>query len=173
MRLSGAAIVPLVVAVIALYGLLKGVDVFDCFVEGAKGGISVCFRILPTLIGMLTAIGMFRASGGLALLCDLLAYPAGLLGLPQELVPLALVRPLSGGLAMGVFRDILAAVGADSYIGKVASVMMGSTETTLYVIAVYYSAVNIKDTRHTLSSGLISDLTGFVMSSIAVRLFLL
>ncbi len=173
MKLSGAAIVPIIVAAIAFYGLLKGVDLFDCFLEGAKSGIAVCFRILPTLVGMLTAIGMFRASGGLDLLCNLLAHPARFIGLPQELVPLALVRPLSGGLAMGVFRDILAVVGPDSYVGKVASVMMGSTETTLYTIAVYYSAVNIKDTRHTLSSGLISDVTGFVMSAIAVRLFLL
>lgn len=170
--MSGAAIVPILVGGIAFYGLVKGVDIFDCFVEGAKSGISVCFRILPTLVGMLTAIGMLKASGGLEIICSLLAVPAQYLGIPKEVVPLALVRPLSGGLAMGIFRDILSSFGPDSYIGKVASVMLGSTETTLYTIAVYYSAVNIKNTRHTLSSALISDLTGFVMSALAVRLLM-
>jgi len=164
-------VVPSIVAVILAAGLVRRVPVFDVFMEGAREGLATLLRILPSLIALMTAVGVFRASGALDLLCRALKPAAGLMGLPPEVMPLAILRPFSGSGGMAVFRDILARWGPDSRIGRVASVMMGSTETTFYTIAVYYGAVSVRSTRHTLPAALGADLAGFVFSSLAVFWF--
>lgn len=165
-------IVPLVIGGIVLFGLCRKVNVFDAFVEGAKDGLGVILSITPSLVCLLTAVSMFKVSGMLDLLTWLLAPVARLLGAPKEVLPLALLRPVSGSGAMVIFQDILKTYGPDSFIGRVASVLEGSTETTFYTIAVYFGATSVKKTRHTLVSSLSADFTGLVLSVLAVRLFL-
>ena len=161
-------IIPAIVALFLLYGLLQNVPVFDVFLEGAKEGLSTAVRILPSLVGLITAVGVFKSSGALDLISHGLKPVAEFFGLPVEVMPLALLRPVSGSGGMAVFRDLLQSHGPDSFIGRVASVMMGSTETTFYTIAVYYGAVEVRKTRHTLPAALGADLAGFVFSSLAV-----
>ena len=135
----------------------------------------MCIRdrsITPALICLLTAVAMFKASGALDVLSWGLSPLAQAVGLPGEVIPLALLRPISGSGAMVLFNDLLAVYGPDSFIGRVASVMEGSTETTFYTIAVYYGATHVTRTRHTLPSALSADLAGILMSGVAVRLFL-
>jgi spore maturation protein B len=163
--------VPTIIVIVLLAALARGVNVFDTFIQGAKSGIAVSLRILPSLVALITAVGIFRASGALDVLCYALAPAANFLGLPSGTIPLALLRPVSGSGALVIFRDILATYGPDSLVGRVASVMEGSTETTFYTIAVYYGAVSVNRTRHTLPSALTGDIVGFVMSAAAVKLF--
>jgi len=165
-------IVPCIIGGIVLFGLFKGVNIFDAFVEGAKQGLSVTLSITPALICILTAVTMFKASGGLAVLSRAFRPLAGLIGLPEEIVPLALLRPISGSGAMVLFTDILENYGPDSFIGRVASVLEGSTETTFYTIAVYYGATQVKKTRHTLVSSLSADLAGIIAAVVTVSVFL-
>lgn len=165
-------LIPLIIAGILLYGVLKGVDVFAVFIEGAKQGLRTAIRILPALIAFMTAVGMFKASGAL----DVLTYATGpiaeALGFPQECLPLALLRPISGSGSLALFEGVLQDNGADSFPGRVASVILGSSETTFYTIAVYYSVTSVKQTRHTTVSALMADFTGMVMSAVAVRLMM-
>lgn len=160
-----------VVLTIFLHGLLSGADVFDAFLTGAREGAETAVKILPALVALITAVGVLRASGLLDLLTGALAPLFTSLGLPREVIPLALLRPVSGSGAMVIFTDILEKCGPDSFAGRVASVMQGSTETTFYTVAVYYGAVSIHRTRHTVPSALTADVTGFLMSAAAVRLF--
>ena len=164
MRNIADCIIPLILCAIFLYGLLHGVNIFDSFLEGAKEGISTSFGILPALVALMTCIAMFNASGALDILTN---------ALRPETIPLALLRPISGSGALAIYENLLSNYGPDSFVGKVASVMQGSTETTFYTIAVYYGAVKVKKTRHTVPSALSADLTGFLMSVVAVRLLLL
>ena len=165
-------IVPVIIGGIFLYGIYRGVNTFDAFLAGAKEGLSTVVSITPALICLLTAVAMFKASGALDVLSWGLGPLAEGLGLPREVIPLALLRPISGSGAMVLFNDILATYGPDSFIGRVASVMEGSTETTFYTIAVYYGATKVHRTRHTLPSALSADLAGIIMSAVAVRMFL-
>ena len=165
-------IVPGIIGGIFLLGICRGVNTFDAFLEGAREGLSTAVSITPALICLLTAVAMFKASGALDVLSWALYPAARALGLPREVIPLALLRPVSGSGAMVLFNDILKSFGPDSFIGRVASVMEGSTETTFYTIAVYYGATRVTRTRHTLPSALSADLAGMVMSAVAVRLFL-
>lgn len=162
-------VVPCVIAGIFLWGLARGVNVFDAFTAGAREGLRTAAEILPALVCLLTAVAMFRASGALRVLTAALAPAARLLGIPPEVMPLALLRPVSGSASLALFSDLLKQYGPDSWIGRVASVLQGSTETTFYTVAVYYGAVNIKRTRHTLPASLTADLVGAVMSAAAVR----
>ena len=164
-------IIPIVILLILGYGLWKGVDVFDVFLSGAKEGLRTSVGILPALIALMTCVGMFKASGGLDVLTHALSPVLAALGLPEELLPLALLRPISGSGALVIFEDVLRGFGGDSEVGRMASVMMGSTETTFYTIAVYYGAARIRRTRHTLVCSLSGDLTGFLLSAVAIRLF--
>lgn len=164
-------LVPLIFLFILLYGKIKKVDLFDAFTEGAREGLSAGVRILPSLIILMTCVSMLKASGGLDFAGYLLRPIASILHLPAEAVPLAVLRPLSGSGALVFFEELLRENGADSLVGRVASVMMGSTETTFYTIAVYYGAVKIKRTRHTVAAALVGDFTGFVMSALTVNLF--
>lgn len=169
--LLGVLCVPILITVILGTGLLRRVNVYDAFVEGAKDGLVTLFRIFPSLLGLITSVAMLRASGALDLLCSFLNPLTSALGVPSEVVPLMLMRPVSGSGALAVVTDIFKNLSPDSFAGLCASVMMGSTETTFYTIAVYYGSVGITKIRHTLKAALIADLVGMIGSVIAVRLF--
>ena len=164
-------VVPLLLAALAVYGTGKRVDVYNALTHGAEEGLTVLLRIVPALVGLLTAVAMFRASGAMDALSGVFAPVLEALGIPPETAPLMLIRPVSGGGALAVGSELMASYGPDSYIGRVAAVMLGSTETTFYTIAVYYGSAGIQRTRHTIPAALTADLTGFVASALAVRLF--
>lgn len=166
-----AYIIPLFIAMIIVFGIIKRVPVFEEFCAGAKENLIVGIELLPTLIAMITAIGMLRASGAMSLITELLSPLTSFLGFPPECLPLAVMRPVSGSGALAVLEAILGENHPDSFIGRTASVISGSTETTFYTIAVYYGATNVKKTRHTLVSSLSADITGFIVSVLTVRLF--
>ncbi|MFT3950753.1 MAG: spore maturation protein [Oscillospiraceae bacterium] len=162
--------VPAVICAILIYGLYKGVDVFDEFLAGARENLRVGVDILPALIALVTCVAMFNASGGLDLVSSLVAHLTNKIGFPSECIPLALIRPISGSGAIAVFESILTDNSPDSYVGRVASVLLGSTETTFYTIAVYYGAAKIKKTGHTVTCALSADIAGFILSALVVRL---
>ncbi len=161
-------IIPAVICIILIAGIVKKVPVFDVFLEGAREGFQTSISILPALVGLMTCVGCFKASGALDVLTSFLAPLTERVGLPGEVVPLALLRPISGSGALVIFEDILRQYGPDSLIGRVASVLQGSTETTFYTIAVYFSAAGITKTRHTVPCALTADMVGFLMSAAAV-----
>ena len=163
-------IIPLIIVSVVIYGMLKGVKVYECFVEGAKEGLSVCLRIFPYLLAMIVAVAVFRESKALDYVIYLVTPVVKLIGLPPELVPLVGIKPLSGSGALGIFSEILQKYGADSYIGIVASIIMGTTETIFYTLTVYYGAVNIKKIRHTLWAAIMADLTAIIMALTLARL---
>lgn len=163
-------IVPVFLTGVCLYGLIRRVDVFGLFLEGAAEGLKTAAAILPPLIAVMTGVAMCRASGVLELLSHLAAPVLQRVGFPAEALPLALLRPVSGSGALGMLESLLGAYGADSRIGRVASVLQGSTETTFYVMAVYYGRLKITKTGHTLPAALAGDLMGCLMSGIAVTL---
>ena len=149
---------------IPIYGSYKKINVFDAFVEGAKQGFETTLGIFPFLIAMLIALGMLRASGFFELLSNVLSPCLSYIGMPSELLPLALIRPFSGGAATGIMAELIHEYGGNSFIAKTAATMMGSTETTFYVIAIYFGVVNIKKTRYAVLVGLLADLTGIIAS---------
>lgn len=163
-------IIPACIAAIILYGAIRKVNVFDSFLKGAGEGISSAFSLLPTLIGITACIRMFIASGGLSILTGLLTPLAKMLHYPVPVLPLALLRPISGSGALVVFEQILKNFSPDSYIGKVASVLQGSSETTFYTISVYYAASSVKKTGRTLPCSFAGDIVCLICSSLWVRL---
>ena len=170
MSLFFTMLVPLIMAAVALYGMARRVDVYDALVQGAGEGLGVLARIVPPLIGLLTAVYMLRASGALELAAQALSPVLSLLGIPPETVGLLLVRPVSGSAALGVGAELIATYGPDSAVGRTAAVMLGSTETTFYTIAVYFGSVGISRTRYAIPAALCADLTGFLAAAWAVRL---
>lgn len=152
---------------IPVYGAYRGLAVFDVFVTGAKKGFETSINIVPYLVAMIVAIGMLRASGFFELLANLLAPILGKIGMPSELLPLALIRPFSGSAATGMMADIIHEHGGNALISNMAATIMGSTETTFYVIAVYFGSIGITKTRHAIAAGLLADLAG-VIASVAV-----
>lgn len=172
MRLISIFAVPVMIVGIVVFGLIKRVKVYDCFLEGAKDGLECTFNIAPPLIGLVVAISMFRASGAVDIIAKLLSPVLKIFSMPVSVFPLAILRPVSGSGSLAIVSDIFKTFGPDSLDGKIASVMMGSTETTFYTLAVYFGAVNIKKTRHTLKSALIGDGVGMIMSVIMVHLLL-
>ena len=165
-------ILPALVGGLVLYGWASGIRVYESLVEGAKQGFQVAVRIIPYLVAILVAVGMFRASGGIELLVTYLGPVTDLIGMPAEALPMAIVRPLSGSGAYGVMTEIMQAHGPDSFIGYMVSTFQGSTETTFYVLAVYFGAVGIKTTRHTLPACLLADVTGILAAVFIVNLML-
>jgi spore maturation protein SpmA len=159
---SGGWMLPTLVVALMLYGWVRGVRVYDSLAEGAKQGFQVAIRVIPYLVAILVVIGMFRASGGIALIAGLIAPITALVGMPPEVLPMALLRPLSGQGAFGVLAETMTAYGPDSLIGYMVSTFQGSTETTFYTLAVYYGAVGIRDTRHTVPACLLADITGIL-----------
>ena len=170
MELLFTMVVPLTIAGVAMYGLGRGVDVYDALVQGAGGGLEVMLRIFPALVGLMTAVAMLRASGALELAAEVLAPLLDRVGLPAQLLPLMLVRPISGSAALGVGAELIQTYGPDSQLGRTAAVMLGSTETTFYTIAVYFGAVGITRTRYAVPAALCADLTRFLAAAWAVRI---
>ena len=162
-------LIPLLLAGAALYALGRRVDVFSALTPGAGEGLSVILRILPPLVALLTAVYMLRASGALTLLTQALTPVLTRIGIPPETVSLLLIRPVSGSGALAVGSEIMQTYGPDSTIGRTAAVMLGSTETTFYTIAVYYGAAGIRRTRHTIPAALAADVTGFLAAAWTVR----
>lgn len=161
---------PLIILIIIIFGIRERKNIFDLFLIGAKKGMEITIRIFPTLIGLFFAIGLLRESGIIDFFTKIMSPILNTLNFPKELVPLAILRPISGSASMAVATDIIKNNGVDSIIGLIASVIMGSTETTLYTIAVYSSSVNIKDTKKVLIASLAADVTGIVISTIICRL---
>ena len=162
--------IPVLVACVSLYAIIKKVPVYSVFTEGAKDGFSTAIMIIPYLTAMLCAIGMFRASGAMDILCTWLAPVTNLIGLPSEVLPMGIMRSFSGGAAEGLMADLLATYGTQSQIGRIASVALGSTETTFYVVAVYFGSVGVSKTRHCIAAGLLGDLASLIASAVIVNL---
>jgi spore maturation protein B len=161
--------VPLLLAGIPLHALTRRVKVYPVFMDGARQGFETAVRIIPPLVAIVVALGMLKASGAMDAFSHLVAPVTAALGIPAPVLPMILVRPLSGGAALGVVGDVLRSEGPDGYAGRLVSVMAGSTETTFYVLAVYMGAVGITRYRHALPAGLIADLVGFGASVLVVR----
>ena len=167
------SIIPIIVVIIITYGMIKGRKVYEWFVEGAKEGLKVCLNIFPYLLAMIIAVNIFREAKLLDLLNNMISPISSLIGLPKEIVPLVLVKPLSGSGALGILTDIVKTYGPDSYIGLIASVIMGTTETIFYTITVYFGAVQIKKIRHTLWAAVLAVLTAIIISIFLVSKILM
>ena len=170
MELFFEMLVPGLILAVALWGMGRRVDLWSALTDGAAEGLKVTVRILPPLVALLTAVYMLRASGALELLGDFLEPLLSGLGIPAETVALLLVRPVSGSAALGVGAELIETYGPDSLIGRTAAVMLGSTETTFYTIAVYFGAAKIAKTRYAVPAALCADLAGFLAAAWAVRL---
>lgn len=155
-----------------LFGLIKKVQVFDTFIEGAKDGLHTALSIMPSITALTLCVSMIKASGCLDFIGQMLGPIIGAVNIPTETVPLMLIRPVSGSGALTVVKNIFEDVGPDSYAGQVASVMMGSTETTFYTIAVYFGSVGIKKTGYTLPAALTADLAGMIFAALTVTFFM-
>jgi len=162
--------IPLMLLIFLGWGIVKRVKVYEVFVEGAKDGFNVAIRIIPYLVAMLVAIGIFRASGAMEVFAMLFSPITNLIGMPAETLPMALMRPLSGSGSLGIMTELMSVHGPDSFIGVLASTMYGSTETTFYVLAVYFGAVGVKNTRHALPAGLIADVFGMLGAVLICRI---
>ena len=170
MTLFFSMLVPGILAAVAITGTVKKVDVYQGLADGAMEGMKILLRILPALVGLLTAVHMLRASGLLDWLAQALAPVLHLLGIPSETVGLLLIRPVSGSGALGVGSELIQRYGADSLIGRTAAVMLGSTETTFYTIAVYFGAAGIRKTRFAIPAALTADAAGVLAAAASVRL---
>lgn len=167
------SIIPIIVVIIITYGMIKGKKVYEWFIEGAKEGLKVCLNIFPYLLAMIIAVNIFREAKLLDLLNNMIAPVGSLIGLPKEIIPLVLIKPLSGSGAIGILTDIVKTYGPDSYIGLIASVIMGTTETIFYTITVYFGALQIKKIRHTLWAAVLADLTAIIISIFLVSKLLM
>jgi len=165
-----AWIIPLLLAAAGLYGLSRRVDIYDALTTGAADGLRILARIFPALVALLSAVYMLRASGALTLLGQLLAPLLTLLGIPPETTALLLIRPVSGSGALAVGSELMTQYGPDSYIGRTAAVMLGSTETTFYTVAVYFGAAGIRHSRYAIPAALVADIVGFAAAAMWVRL---
>lgn len=154
--------IPVIIAFVPLYAFTKKVPVYESFVDGAKDGFSTAISIIPHLVGMMVAISVFRASGALDYVINLFAPLVSWMGVPGEVLPLGILRPLTGTGSLAFTTDLIKTYGPDSMIGRMASTIQGSTDTTLYVLTVYFGAVGIRNGRYALKVGLFSDLVGFV-----------
>ena len=166
--MSNAAM-PIIILLIIIYGLIEKNKVFDSFLIGAEEGIKIVLKIFPTLVGLFVAVGALRSSGILDLLIGLMSPVINVLQIPSEIMPLALLRPISGSASLAVATDILEQYGVDTSIGLIASTIMGSTETTLYTIAIYTACVGIKNIRFVLWAALIADIVGMIASVVIWR----
>jgi len=166
-----ALVVPLLLVAASIWSVCNHIDFFAAMTKGAGAGLKTVVQILPPLIVLLTAVSMLRAYGALEALARLFTPLFTLLGIPPETAPLVFLRPFSGSGALAVGSELMRTYGPDSYLGRTAAVMLGSTETTFYVIGVYFGALNIKKNRHAVPSALVADLLGFIVAALSVRLF--
>lgn len=165
-----SVLVPLLLAAAGVYALYKRVEVFPAFIAGAKEGLTTAASILPTMVGMLTAVYMLRASGCIDLMGRALAPVLALLGIPEECAALVLLKPVSGGGGLALGSEIMRQAGADSYAGRVAAVMLGASETSIYTISLYCGHIGLRRTRYALPAALLGDLAAFAASAFFVRL---
>lgn len=163
---------PIIILIIVSYGMIEKNKIFDDFLEGAKEGLEIVLSIFPTLVGLFMAIGALRSSGILDIIINFLMPILNVIHFPTEIMPLAMLRPISGSSSIAIATDIMKNYGVDSTLGMIASTIMGSTETTLYTIAIYTSCVKIKKTRFVLYAALIADFVGIMVSVISCRIFL-
>lgn len=154
--------IPLMITIILVHGYIKGIKLYDTFVEGAQEGFKTAIKIMPYLIAIFIAIGIFKESGALNIFSKILSPLGKLIGLPKELIPLAILKPISGSGSLAMVQELINTHGPDSFIGRVSSTMMGSSETILYTMALYYGSIGIKNSRHTLICALISHLAGII-----------
>ena len=166
------AAIPAIISLIILFGILNKVKVYDAFLDGAKEGIATIVKIIPTLVGLMVAVGVFRASGAMDIIVGVFKPLLNLVGIPSDILTLALMRPISGSAALAIVTDIMNKSGADSYIGKVACTIMGSTETIFYTLTVYFGTVGIKNIKYTLYATLIADFVGVLMAVWIWRVFM-
>ncbi|MFT5874100.1 MAG: spore maturation protein B [Clostridium sp.] len=162
--------IPLILLVIPVYAIFKGVKVYEVFTAGAKEGLTVAITIVPFLVAMLCAIGMFRASGAMNWLVTILSPVTNLIHMPAEILPMGIMRSFSGGAAEGMLADLLTKYGADSLIGNMASISMGSTETTFYAIVVYFGCIGVTKVRHAIAAGLLADLASLVAATVIANI---
>ncbi len=165
-------VMPLFVAVVVIFALVKRVSVFDVFLKGAKEGIMLLYGIAPTIMGLVFAVDLLRSSGAIDAICGFVEPAAELLGFPKEIVPMVLLRPVSGSGSTALLTALYDECGPDSFAGSVASVLAGSSETTFYAVAMYFGSIKVKKIRHTLAAALLADFTAAVMSVVTVRLLL-
>lgn len=163
-------ILPLFLLMILGYGFYKKIDVFSTFIDGAKKGFDIFLSILPSLTALFLAVQVLKSSQGIEFITKILSPVANLLKIPPETLSLCILSPISGGGSLSIYESIISEYGPDSYIGRVASVMMGSTETTFYAITVYFGAIGVKKIRHTAICSLCADLTSFILAGVFVRL---
>ena len=166
------AAIPVIIAIIILFGLINKVKVYDAFLDGAKEGILTIIKIIPALVGLIVAVGVFRASGALNILVGAVKPIFSLIGIPSEVLTLAFMRPISGSASLAIVTDIMNKFGPDSYIGKVACTIMGSTETIFYTLTLYFGTVGIKNIKYTLYTVLITDLIGVLIAVWVWRIFI-
>ncbi|MTI70837.1 MAG: spore maturation protein [Firmicutes bacterium] len=164
LSLISISIIPFIMSIILIHGFIKGINLYDVFVEGAKEGFKTAIKIMPYLIAIFVAIGIFKRSGAMNIMVNIFTPITKLLGIPKEVVPLVIMRPISGSGSLAVVKDIVTTYGADSFIGRVASTMMGSAETIFYTMAIYFGAIGIKNSRHTLSAALLSHIAAVIAS---------
>lgn len=164
-------VIPVILCFVAGFSLYKGADFYSAMVDGAADGLKICAGILPSLITLLSAVYMLRASGALNAVTKLISPVLEFIGIPAETVSLMLLRPFSGSGALALGSELMSRFGPDSEVGRTAAVMLGSTETTFYVISVYFGAAKIKNTRHAIPSAVAADIAGFITAALAVKLF--
>ena len=162
---------PAFACVIVVFGLIKRVPVFDIFLKGAKEGMQILYSIAPTIIGLVFAVDLLRSSGAIDAICNFIEPVADYLGFPKEIVPMVLLRPVSGSGSTALLTSLYEQCGPDSFAGRVASVLAGSSQTTFYAIAMYFGCIKVKKIRHTLFAAIIADITAAVMSVLTVRLY--
>ena len=166
-------ILPSLILFILIYAIIKKTNVYEAFIDGAKDGLKTSIGIIPYLMAIIVAVGMFRASGAIDFIAEILKAPLSYFNIPADVLPIMIVRSLSGSANLGVLSDIVSNVGANTYTAKLAAIMVGSSETTFYVLAVYFGAVGIKKIRYALITGLLADLTGIIAAiCVASCLFL-
>lgn len=165
-------VIPVFAGIVVIFGLVKRVPVFDIFLKGAKEGMLLLYNIAPTIMGLVFAVDLLRSSGAINVICNFVEPAADFLGFPKEIVPMVLLRPVSGSGSTALLTSLYQDCGPDSFAGQVASVLAGSSETTFYAVAMYFGSIKVKKIRHTLVAALIADFTAAVMSIITVRFFI-
>ena len=163
--------IPIMILGILVYGMIKKQNVYEIFLEGAREGVNVMLHIFPTLLSIIVAISIFKTSGGMEIVTFLLTPISKIFGIPKEILPIGIMRSISGGASVGLLADTLNTYGADRIIGRIAATVMGSSETTLYVLAVYLAATSVKDTRNVLYISLFSDFIAIILAVYLCRIF--
>ncbi|GAA0445544.1 MAG: spore maturation protein [Bacillota bacterium] len=165
-----AWLIPCFIAIVLVTATFKKVPSYELFVEGGKEGVKMAFSLLPFLVGMIVSISILRSSGALEAFIQLISPLLTMVGIPPDIIPLALVRPISGTAALGMTTELIDTHGPDSFIGRLASTMQGSTDTTLYILTIYFGAIGIKKMRYALKVGLLADLIGIIASIVIVSI---